>query len=40
MDNHWTTKALLKGFQMVSGLKVNFHKSCRIGVNVHSNFMA
>lgn len=40
VDNLCTTKALLTGFQMVSELKVNFHKSCLIAVNVHSNFIA
>lgn len=33
-DNLWSMKALLHGFEMISGLKVNFHKSklCRICV--------
>ena len=39
VENSWTLKALLRGFEMVSGLKVNFHKSCLIGVNVDEVFM-
>jgi len=34
VDNLWTLKALLSGFEMTSGLKVNFHKSSLIGINV------
>jgi len=29
----------LRGFEMVSGLKVNYHKSSLIGVNVPRDFM-
>lgn len=32
-------KALLRGFEMASGLKVNFSKSCLIGINVDREFM-
>jgi len=39
VDNLWTLKALLIGFEMASGLKVNFAKSCLIGVNVGREFM-
>lgn len=39
VDNLWTLKALLRGFEMASGLKVNFAKSCLIGVNVGREFM-
>jgi len=39
VDNLWTLKALLRGFEMVSGLKVNFHKSCIMGVNVEVDFL-
>lgn len=35
----WTLKALLKGFELASGLKVNFSKSCLIGINVPRNFL-
>jgi hypothetical protein len=39
IENLWTLKALLRGFEMVSGLKVNFHKSCLMGVNVSAEFL-
>jgi hypothetical protein len=39
IENLWTLKALLRGFEMVSGLKVNFHKSCLMGVNVSTGFL-
>jgi hypothetical protein len=39
VENLWTLKALLRGFEMVSGLKVNFYKSCLIGVNVSPDFL-
>jgi len=39
IENIWTLKALLRGFEMVSGLKVNFHKSCLMGVNVLADFL-
>lgn len=39
IENLWTLKALLWGFEMVSGLKVNFHKSCLMGVNVSAEFL-
>jgi len=39
VENLWTLKALLRGFEMTSGLKVNFYKSCLLGVNVDSDFM-
>jgi hypothetical protein len=32
-------KAMLRGFELVSGLKVNFWKSCLIGVNVTNYFL-
>jgi hypothetical protein len=38
-ENLWTLKAILRGFELASGLKVNFRKSCLIGVNVHNSFM-
>lgn len=31
VENLWTLKALLRGFELVSGLKMNFSKSCLIG---------
>lgn len=39
IENLWTLKALLRGFEMVSGLKVNFNKSCLMGVNVSADFL-
>jgi hypothetical protein len=39
VENLWTLKALLHGFEMASGLKVNFWKSCPIGVNVSEDFL-
>ncbi|MCH80013.1 LINE-1 reverse transcriptase like, partial [Trifolium medium] len=39
VENLWVLKAVLRGFEMASGLKVNFWKSCVMGVNVHSDFM-
>jgi len=39
VDNLWLLKAVLRGFEMALGLKVNFHKSSLIGVNVQKDFM-
>jgi hypothetical protein len=39
VDNLWTLKAILRGFEMVSGLKVNFLKSCLLGINVSDDFL-
>ena len=39
VDNLWMLKAILRGFEMASGLKVNFHKSSLIGINVDREFM-
>jgi len=39
IENLWLLKAVLRGFEMTSGLKVNFHKSSLIGVNVQRDFM-
>ncbi|PNY14484.1 cysteine-rich receptor-like protein kinase, partial [Trifolium pratense] len=39
MENLWTLKAVLRGFEMASGLKVNFWKSSLIEVNVAADFM-
>jgi hypothetical protein len=38
-ENLWVMKAILRGFEMVSGLKVNFWKSNIMGVNVPHEFM-
>jgi hypothetical protein len=39
VDNLWALKAVLRGFEMVSGLKVNFWKSCIMGANVSEEFL-
>jgi hypothetical protein len=39
VENLWTLKAILRGFEMVSGLKVNFWKSSILGINVSQDFM-
>ncbi|MCH80954.1 LINE-1 reverse transcriptase like, partial [Trifolium medium] len=39
VDNLWTLKAVLRGFEMASGLKVNFWKSCLVGINVPDDFL-
>jgi hypothetical protein len=39
VDNLWALKAILRGFEMASGLKVNFWKSCLVGVNVSNEFL-
>ncbi|GAU25276.1 hypothetical protein TSUD_17890 [Trifolium subterraneum] len=39
VDNLWTLKAILRSFELASGLKVNFAKSCVMGVNVSSDFL-
>jgi hypothetical protein len=38
-DNLWTIKTLLRSFELVSGLKINFVKSKLYGVNVASTFL-
>lgn len=38
-ENITTIKVLLRGFNIYSGLSVNFHKSRIFGVNIKSNFM-
>lgn len=37
--NLWAMKSILRCFKLVSGLKVNFHKSSIIGVNVENSFL-
>jgi hypothetical protein len=39
VENLWTIKAILRGFELASGLKVNFWKSCLMGVNISEEFM-
>ncbi|CAJ2651715.1 unnamed protein product [Trifolium pratense] len=38
-ENIWAIKSLLRGFELVSGLKINFEKSKLYGVNVDSCFL-
>jgi hypothetical protein len=40
VENLWVMKAILRGFELASGLKVNFWKSCLMGVNVPEEFMS
>ena len=39
VENLWAMKSILRGFELVSGLKINFLKSSLIGVNVREEFM-
>ncbi|KAK2454307.1 hypothetical protein QL285_001883 [Trifolium repens] len=39
LENLWTLKAILRGFELASGLKVNFWKSSLMGVNVPPSFL-
>jgi hypothetical protein len=39
VENLWTIKAVLRGFEMTSGLKVNFWKSCLVGINIPNDFL-
>jgi hypothetical protein len=39
VENLWTMKAILKWFELISGLKVNFLKSKLIGINVEASFL-
>ncbi|XP_058726375.1 uncharacterized protein LOC131597715 [Vicia villosa] len=38
-DNLWYLKVVLRGFELVSGLKINFSKSNVCGVNISESFM-
>jgi hypothetical protein len=38
-ENLWSIKAIFRGFELASGLKVNFGKSKVMGVNVSSEFL-
>jgi hypothetical protein len=40
IENLWTLKAILRGFELASGLKVNFWKSSLMGLNVSQEFMS
>jgi hypothetical protein len=38
-ENLWCLKAVLRSFEMVSGMKINFYKSKLVGKNVDADFM-
>ncbi|CAI8616877.1 unnamed protein product [Vicia faba] len=38
-SNLWSIKAVLRGFELVSGLNINFSKSCLVGINLRQRFM-
>ncbi|CAJ2631177.1 unnamed protein product [Trifolium pratense] len=38
-DNLWTLKTVLRSFELVSGLKVNFFKSKLYGINLEDSFL-
>ncbi|GAU25188.1 hypothetical protein TSUD_150870 [Trifolium subterraneum] len=38
-DNLWTIKTVLRSFELVSGLKVNFYKSKLYGINIEEHFL-
>ncbi|GAU29855.1 hypothetical protein TSUD_379450 [Trifolium subterraneum] len=40
VENLWTTKAILRWFELISGLKVNFFKSKLFGINVEGDFLS
>lgn len=39
-NNVVTVKSILRGFELASGLKINFHKSKLVGINVDRNALA
>jgi hypothetical protein len=39
VTNLWSLKAILRGFERASGLRVNFWKSSLMGINVDNTFM-
>ncbi|GKV00423.1 hypothetical protein SLEP1_g13109 [Rubroshorea leprosula] len=38
-DNIWTTKCIMRAFELVSGLKINYRKSSLIGVNTDEDWI-
>ncbi|PNX97042.1 cytochrome p450 [Trifolium pratense] len=40
VENLWTIKAILRWFELISGLKVNFFKSKLFGINVEDDFLS
>ncbi|CAJ2656345.1 unnamed protein product [Trifolium pratense] len=39
-ENLWSLKTVLRSFELVSGLKVNFYKSKLYGINLDDNFLS
>ncbi|MCI39114.1 RNA-directed DNA polymerase (Reverse transcriptase), partial [Trifolium medium] len=39
-DNLWTLKTVLRSFELVSGLKINFFKSKLYGINLEDSFLS
>ncbi|PNX93719.1 ribonuclease H [Trifolium pratense] len=39
VKNLWCMKAILRWFELISGLKVNFHKSKLFGINLEDGFL-
>jgi hypothetical protein len=39
VENLWCIKAILRWFELMSGLKVNFSKSNLIGINIEGGFL-
>ena len=39
INNVITLKAILRGFELASGMKINFHKSKLIGIHIQSNIV-
>lgn len=39
LENLWSIKTIFRSFEMVSGLKVNFHKISLIGINLSEFFL-
>nr|KYP44925.1 LINE-1 reverse transcriptase isogeny [Cajanus cajan] len=39
MQNLWCLKAILRYFELISGMKINFHKSCVVGIHSGANFI-
>jgi len=38
-DNLWALKAIFRSYELVSGLRINFHKSSIYGINIDGLFL-
>lgn len=38
-NNLWSLKTIFRGFELVSGVCMNFHKSKLLGINLHEDFL-